>query len=34
MQVAGLPDDRTLKISFATEYPKKKIKTIYYNGIA
>ena len=33
MQVAGLPDDRTLKISFATEYPKKKIKTIYYNGI-
>ena len=28
MQVAGLPDDRTLKISFATEYPKKKIKTI------
>lgn len=24
MQVAGLPDDRTLKISFATEYPKKK----------
>ena len=33
MQVAGLPDDRTLKISFAMEYPKKKIKTIYYNGI-
>lgn len=33
MEVAGLPPDDSLEISFAVEYPGRKIKTIYYNGI-
>lgn len=33
MRVAGLPEDETLEISFAKEYPKRKIKTIFYNEI-
>lgn len=33
MEEAGLPEDDTLEISFATEFRNRKIKTIYYNGI-
>lgn len=33
MEVAGLPPDDSLEISFAVEYPERKVKTIYYNGI-
>lgn len=33
MEIAGLPDDQTLDISFDLNYPKKKIKKINIHGL-
>ncbi|MDH6313131.1 CRISPR-associated endoribonuclease Cas6 [Parabacteroides sp. PFB2-10] len=33
MEIAGLPPDETLQISFDMTYPKKKIKLVDYRGV-
>lgn len=33
MQLAGIPEDETLKITFDLSYPNKKTKVIHYKGI-